>query len=105
MLQMARVTDVHEGICCHGSPCCPHNVTGIIVGGSPDVFVNGLQVARLNDEVSHDCPHCGTGWISTASSTVSANNIRVARMGDIVIYPGGSGIITTYSNDVFVDKV
>ena len=102
MSQIARVTDTHEGICNHGLPCCPHSVTGTIVIGSPDVFANDLQVARLNDDVEHNCPHCGTGFISSCSSTVFANNIGVARLGDAVTYPAGSGTIITGSEDVFV---
>ena len=100
MLLFARVTDEHRGICSHSAPCCPHIVTGTIVTGSPDVFVNGLQAARLNDSVVHNCPHCGTGHISSASGSVFANGIPVARLGDAVTYPGGGGIITTASPDV-----
>ena len=99
-MPLARVTDTHVGVCCHGAPCCPHNVVGSIVEGSPDVYANSLKVARLNDKVIHDCPHCGTGWISTASGTVRANGIGVARLGDSVTYPGGGGTIVTASNNV-----
>ena len=100
MPQLARVTDEHRGICNHGAPCCPHSVVGAIVEGSPDVFVNGLQAARLDDRVEHNCPHCGTGHISSASGSVFANGIPVARLGDAVTYPGGGGTITTASDDV-----
>ena len=100
MPQIARVTDEHRGICGHGADCCPHNVVGEIVEGSPDTFANGLQVARLGDMVEHDCPHCGIGWISSSSSTVRANGIGVARLGDAVTYPGGGGTITTASGNV-----
>lgn len=97
----ARVTDKHEGICDHGVPfCCPHFVTGEIIEGSPNVFVNDLQVARLNDEIEHNCPHCGTGYISSASGSVFATGIPVARLGDEVTYPAGSGIIVTASENV-----
>jgi len=98
----ARVTDTHAGICSHGLPCCPHGVSGVIVGGSPNVFVNGLAGARLGDPVVHSCPHCGTGVISSASSTVTYNSIPAARKGDSVTYPGGSGVITSGSGDVNV---
>ena len=102
MPQVARVTDEHKGTCSHGASCCPHSVTGTIATGSLDVFVNGLQAARLGDRVIHDCPHCGTGHISSASKSVFANGIPVARLGDAVTYLGGGGIITTASPDVFV---
>jgi uncharacterized Zn-binding protein involved in type VI secretion len=97
----ARLGDRHSGICDHGLPCCPHNVTGVISSASPDVIVNGKGAARLNDSVTHDCPHCGTGYISSASKTVIANGRGVARKNDSVTYPGGGGTIITASSDVF----
>ena len=96
----ARKTDEHEGICDHRAVCCPHNVFGIIEEGSPDVFANGLPVARLGDKVIHNCPHCGIGEVASASGTVFANGLGVARIGDKVVYPGGSGIIVAGSPNV-----
>ena len=101
MPAVARVGDTHKGICSHGASCCPHNVSGPIVSGSPNVIANGSPVARLGDAVTHDCPHCGTGEISSASETVKANGIGVARIGDSVVYPGGGGTIVSGSPDVF----
>ena len=100
MPYIARVTDGHRGTCSHGETCCPHAVTGSIVGGSPDTNINGRAVARLQDAVVHDCPHCGTGFISSASGSVKANGIGVARLGDSVTYPGGGGTITSASGNV-----
>ena len=102
MPEAARDTDTHEGICDHGLSCCPHNVVGTIIAGSPDVFTNGLAAARLLDPVAHNCPHCGTGYISSASGTVSANGLGRARKGDEVTYPGGKGVITSGSRNVFI---
>lgn len=98
---VARVTDQHTGICSHGEPCCPHSVSGPIVGGSSDVFTNGLQQARDGDLVHHNCPHCGIGWIVASSETVFVNGKKIARLGDTVIYPGGSGKIIESSPDAF----
>jgi len=101
MAGIARLGDQHEGICGHGAPCCPHNVTGVISSASPDVNANGRGAARLNDSVTHNCPHCGTGYISSASGTVKANGKGVARKGDSVTYPGGGGKIVSASDNVF----
>lgn len=98
-MQIARKTDKHEGICGHGLPCCPHNVIGEIIEGSPTANTNNLPSARLYDEVEHNCPHCGIGYVSTASSIVKVDGIGVARLGDRVTYPGGGGYITTASED------
>jgi uncharacterized Zn-binding protein involved in type VI secretion len=100
MPRVARLDDIHSGICTHGLPCCPHNVTGPIVSASGDVKINSKGVARLGDSVIHNCPHCGTGNISSASGTVKANDIQVARLGDAVTYPGGGGVIVSASEDV-----
>ncbi len=97
---VARKGDIHEGTCDHGLPCCPHAVSGVIIEGSEDVLTNNKNTARLHDKVTHNCPHCGTGFISSGSSSVLANGMPVARVGDKVSYPGGSGIITTGSDDV-----
>ena len=97
----ARVGDTHEGVCSHGLSCCPHNVKGTIIGGSPNVKVNGSAAARLLDPVAHNCPHCGTGYISSASGTVFINGLGAAREGDAVTYPGGKGVITSGSGNVY----
>jgi len=103
MAGVARLGDMHSGICSHGAPCCPHNVTGPIVSASNNVKANGRGVARLGDAVTHNCPHCGIGNISSASGLVSANDIGVARLGDSVTYPGGGGTIISASGDVLAD--
>ena len=97
---VARETDIHEGVCDHGAPCCPHNVAGIIVEHSPTTQANGLGVGRLGDLVEHDCPHCGTGFVSTACGTVLTDGKPVARLGDEVTYLGGKGTIFTGSDTV-----
>jgi uncharacterized Zn-binding protein involved in type VI secretion len=99
MPAFARQGDTHAGVCGHGDFCCPHNVTGIITGGSLDTNVNKRPAARLGDPVVHDCPHCGTGNISSASGTVKVNTLGAARIGDAVTYPGGGGTITSASED------
>lgn len=101
-MNVARVSDKHVGVCDHGQLCCPHNVTGTITSGSADVFTNGVAQARDGDVVTHNCPHCGTGAISCTSS-VYVNGKPIAHLGDKVIYPGGSGVITTASQDVNAD--
>lgn len=96
MAGKARITDRTIGIC-YGH-IYPITVGGTIIQGSPDVYANGLQVARIGDIVKADCGH--TGNIITGSSSVFANGIGIARLNDRV-----SGIyiatIITASEDVF----
>lgn len=99
--QVARVGDMHIGACSHGQPCCPHNVSGTITEGSPDVITNGKAQARDGDQVTHNCPHCGTGYIVATSDNVHVNGKKIARVGDMVVYPGGTGVIVGHSDDVF----
>ena len=102
MPKIARVGDRHEGSCGHGADCCPHEVSGVFVSGSPNVTANGKAVVRVGDALTHNCPHCGTGEALTGSSSVKANGIAVHRIGDAVIYPGGSGVTVSGSPDIEV---
>lgn len=55
---------------------------GSITGASPDVYCNGIRVARLGDSVL--CALHGPQSISSSSGTVFANGIGVARVGDSI---------------------
>lgn len=65
---------------------------GLIIGGSPNVFVNGAGVVRVGDAVA---PH-GRGAHASAvmiggSATVFCNGLQVCRVGD----PASCGDIGT----------
>ena len=53
---------------------------GVIVEGSPDVFIGWLPAARLLDK--HVCPLHGPGPITESSATVFINKMGAARQGD-----------------------
>lgn len=55
-LAQARLTDITQGWCGH---------TGTIVTGSPNVFTNGLNNARVGDQVTG----CNIGNIITGNSS------------------------------------
>jgi uncharacterized Zn-binding protein involved in type VI secretion len=70
---------------------------GYILDGSPNVFCNGLPLARVGDPV--ECFIHGAQSISGGSGTVFANGSGVARVGD----PCSCGaIISSGSPNVFV---
>ncbi len=75
------------------------NHGGVIITASPDVYVDGIKIARVGD--SHSCPISGHGVTSivTGSSKSFANNKKVARVGDSV---GCGAIIITGSPTVDV---
>jgi uncharacterized Zn-binding protein involved in type VI secretion len=100
MSKIARLGDTHHGICNHNLPCCPHHVTGTIIEGSGDSNGNSQNIARDHDNVIHNCPHCGTGYIVASAVKTNVNGKKIARIGDTVIYPGGSGVIDSSSNDI-----
>ena len=55
----------------HGNDCCPHDVIGAAVQGSPNVFINSIPAVRLHDVTSH----CGgDGTMVTGSSHVFIND-------------------------------
>jgi len=87
MPNSARQTDLWTGICYQHSP--PIATSGIIIGCSANVLVNGLGQARIGDQVISFCGH--TGIIITGSSTVLTNAIPNARVGDTV----AGGVIGT----------
>ena len=67
MPKVARITDTIS----HG---------GSIISGSPDHFDQGLNVARLGDQVA--CAEHGIVHITSGSGKTSVNNRPLARVGD-----------------------
>jgi len=63
------VCRVGDSVCC-GLSYPPHPQPGVIVQGSPTVFVNGKAIARLGDATSHGC---GAGVLTGASPNVFAD--------------------------------
>ena len=97
-----RKFDRTTGICNHGLPCCPHNVTGIFMQGSTDCDCNGLASQRVYDMTMHDCPHCPNGMVTSGSTGKKVNGLGAARLGDPVTEFYGTGIITSGSGDTDV---
>jgi uncharacterized Zn-binding protein involved in type VI secretion len=59
-----------------------HSHGGYILSGSPDVYTNGLQTARLTDLCM--CPQHGIVSIIQGSATVYDNGLQRARLGDML---------------------
>ena len=59
-----------------------NNGGGIATDGSPDVFVNGLNVQRPGDPVSGHCCDHGPTVTKGGSSTVFVNGKHVIHTGD-----------------------
>ncbi len=55
---------------------------GAIAGGSPNVFCNSLNVARIGDPVA--CEIHGAQSVATGSGSVFCNGRGVARQGDAI---------------------
>lgn len=83
MPEVARVDDTID----HG---------GHITDGSPDVFVNGRKLARLDDPVI--CDIHGAQHISSASTKTFANTKGWARKGDSI---SCGAVINSGSSDTF----
>jgi len=94
--------DTTFGVCDHGLPCCPHTITGIFLGGSPDCQCNRMEMQRLFDTTLHSCPHCPVGMVISGSSGKKVNGQGAARQGDPVTEIFGTGIITSGSSDTEV---
>ena len=64
------VCRVGDSVCCNlATP--PHPTPGVIVDGSPNVFVNGQQIARVGDPTQHQ--GCGAGSLLSGSPDVYVN--------------------------------
>jgi len=97
-LPQSKIGDVGVGICCcHSDPTCIP-MTGNLVTGSPNVFTNGLNTARISDVVLGGCGH--TGIMVTGSASVFTNGLSNVRISDN--FTGCfTGVIVTGSQNVF----
>lgn len=87
--------------CDHGKPCCPHNVTGPSVGGSPNVFIHGQAALRIGDPGVHSSCCDSNTWVNAAGSgTVFTNGIPAVRLGDTTTHCGGTGSMIEGSGTV-----
>lgn len=79
----------------HGCIACPHKVVGLIVSGSPNVFVNGKPAARVGDRGVHmACCREGEFEIISGDGDVRING-RAAAKKDVskTRHCGGTGRI------------
>lgn len=102
---MAQASRVGDNANCpsdtHGNLCCPHNVTGPAIQGSPNVFINGLPALRQGDPGIHrTCCGPNTWKCSGGSSTVFINGLPAVRKGDQTIHCGGIGKMVEGSSNV-----
>ncbi|MGM0575629.1 MAG: PAAR domain-containing protein [Myxococcota bacterium] len=102
MPAQARVGDIAKcDADSHGCPACPHPPAGPLVGGSPDVFVNGLPAGRKGDPGIHAaCCGPNTWQANMGSATVLINGKAAYRKGDMSKHCGGVGSQKAGSADV-----
>lgn len=104
MPKASRISD--EANCpsdSHGKICCPHNVTGPAINGSPNVNINGLKALRLNDPGTHsECCGSNTWNCTEGSSTVFINGLPAVRQGDKTTHCGGTGNMVSGSDNVSI---
>lgn len=95
----ARITDLTVGVCNHGLKCCPHNIVGMIVMGSPFTMYDGLPAARFGDLTISSCPHCGgVGGICIGGAPKNQIDGPLGqRKGDPVLEPFGMSTVVTGS--------
>ena len=46
-----RMTDISMSVCSHGQSCCPHNVVGTVITGSPDNQSNNRGSTRAHIDI------------------------------------------------------
>ena len=80
----------------------PFSCGDTVKAGSPDVFCNGMPVARLADGTTGH-PKAAPTTINAGSGSVFVNGMPLARVGDTLVPHGGgphSGAISAGSTDV-----
>jgi uncharacterized Zn-binding protein involved in type VI secretion len=85
----------------HGCPACPHPAVGPIITGSPNVLVNNLPAARVDDIGVH-AACCGPNMYqcTKGSGTVLINDKGAHRKDDDQQHCGGQGKSIMGSPDV-----
>lgn len=93
MPAQSRVSDIGSvSADAHGCPACPHGAKGPVIVGSPNVNVNGLPAARVDDKGVH-AACCGPNMFTATkgSGTVFINGKKAHRKGDAQAHCGGNG--------------
>ena len=103
MPAQTRLMDITMGIGSHGMPCCPHNIIGFRINGSPNHNTNNLLSSRLYDMSIHLCPHCGVNMCINGSPNKFINNLAAHRLGDSVTEFCGTGNTITGSPNSIVN--
>ena len=81
MPAQSRVSDIGSvSADAHGCPACPHGAKGPIIVGSPNVNVNGLPCARVDDVGVH-AACCGPNMFTATkgSGSVFVNGKKAHR--------------------------
>ena len=87
-----------------GNDCCPHDVIGAAVQGSPNVFIEGRAALRVGDPGVHSrCCGPNTWLCAEGSPNVFINSIPAVRLHDVTSHCGGDGTMVTGSSHVFIN--
>jgi len=78
----------------------PKEVCGMIITGSPDIFINNRPAARAHVDKTICSKHSGTPPIATGSATVMFNNMPAARVDDTITC---GAVIVEGSPDVIIE--
>lgn len=78
----------------------PKEVCGMIICGSPDIFINNRPAARAHVDKTICSKHSGTPPIATGSATVIFNNMPAARVDDTITC---GAVIVEGSPDVIIE--
>lgn len=108
MPNAARLGDLVEGMTTgehhgHTPPHDPCKLTGIIVQGSSNVFINGKPASFIGNKVEEtDCCGDGIGSLLIGSSSVFINGLPAVRLGDLTKPHNGTAKVIKGSDNVFI---
>ena len=99
-----RKIDVQAGTCLEPkSPKGQSNMTDVLY--SPDVFINGENAVRKDDQGNTKCGYGGVYRVTAGAGSVTINGKPAARLGDPTecMKCKGKGSLTAGSPDVNVE--
>ena len=101
MRSASTIGDIGIGICCcHDDPkCIP--MTGLIVTGSSDAYIENVSVARTGDIVVGICGHVGI--LVGGASNILINNRHKIGVGDIFVGCFTGTIVTGKDSTIISD--
>ena len=100
MRSASTTGDIGVGICCCHDDCI--HMTGLIVSGSADTYIENISAARTGDIVVGICGHVGILIGGSSNIVIDSNRYKIG-VGDIFVGCFNGIIVTGKSSTIISD--